>query len=71
MIGNLVHVLSCHVDIELRMCMALMGTPTLGDIHRNMVDTRSLHVHSSDVPRDNLYQTNYTPLPLPLQRSRL
>jgi L-lactate dehydrogenase (cytochrome) len=44
---------------ELEMVMRLMGTPTIADIKREMVDTRNIKAHSGSFPSDNLALSTY------------
>lgn len=44
---------------ELEMCMRLMGTPSLKDIKREMVDARNLKEHIAPVPPDNAANSVY------------
>jgi len=57
---------------ELRMCMSLMGCPTLADIRPDMVITKNITDHVSPVPRDYLADANYIrALPAGLPKSKL
>lgn len=47
---------------ELEMVMRLMGTPSIADISRRHVSTRSLRDHAGVAPRDNLMLDTYQPL---------
>lgn len=47
---------------ELVMCMGLMGTPTIGDIKREMAITKNLADHFVPVPKDYLRERTYEPL---------
>jgi L-lactate dehydrogenase (cytochrome) len=47
------------LDAELRMCMALMGCPSLKDIRKEMVITKNITDHIAPVPRDWLVERNY------------
>lgn len=44
---------------ELEMVMRLMGTPTIADIKREMVDIRNIKSHSGSFPSDNLALSTY------------
>mmetsp|Transcript_42260 Transcript_42260/g.92185 ORF Transcript_42260/g.92185 Transcript_42260/m.92185 type:complete len:490 (+) Transcript_42260:55-1524(+) len=56
---------------ELKMCMQLMGTPTIKDMKPEMVITRNVADHFVPVPRDYLNKQNYIPLELPMKTSKL
>ncbi|PRP87041.1 cytochrome b2 [Planoprotostelium fungivorum] len=47
---------------ELEMVMRLMGTPTIADIKREMIDTKSLSLHFVPAPRDHLTESIYEPM---------
>eukprot|EP00051_Salpingoeca_urceolata_P010782 m.132629 g.132629 ORF g.132629 m.132629 type:complete len:785 (+) comp16851_c0_seq3:98-2452(+) len=49
------------VKEELEMTMRLMGTPTLGDIKKDMVILDDLNKHNTLVPRDFLQRETYIP----------
>jgi len=47
---------------ELEMTMRLMGTPTLADIKREMVDAKCLDMHFVPSPKDHLFEAIYEPM---------
>jgi L-lactate dehydrogenase (cytochrome) len=47
---------------EFENCMMLMGTPSLADIHPNMLNARNLNDHFAVQPKDFLSSTTYIPL---------
>lgn len=50
---------------ELEMNLRLLGAQTIKDLVPDMVDASNVHSHLVTVPRDQLYDTNCTPLCLP------
>jgi L-lactate dehydrogenase (cytochrome) len=60
------------LDAELRMCMSLMGCPTIDHIRPDMVITKNISDHMVPVPHDWLAESNYIPsLPAGLPLSKL
>ncbi len=55
---------------ELEMNMRLVGAANMADLHPELLDTRSLSVHSNPTPVDTLSQTVYDPLVSPAQRPK-
>ncbi|KAJ3299962.1 hypothetical protein HK104_005659 [Borealophlyctis nickersoniae] len=51
---------------EFEMVMRLMGTPTIADIKRSMVITKSLETHAGRAPRDALSKQVYQELRAPI-----
>ena len=53
------------VQDEFEMNLRLLGAQTIKDLIPDMVDASNIHSHLVTVPRDQLYETNCTPLCFP------
>ncbi|GAA94888.1 uncharacterized protein L969DRAFT_86189 [Mixia osmundae IAM 14324] len=56
---------------EMTMNMRLLGSPSISDVTRDMVDVSALQSHSGNVPMDELFKRSYEPLPNVMSKSKL